>query len=96
MHEEMVAKQAEPLTWQRRLRRWMREHRPRLHMMPGFVTLYPIVQRAMHRVGLHKTVRIGPMMEDGAVIEKCNWCGISRIVTNYEMQRMANSLRLTD
>jgi hypothetical protein len=96
MRDEMMAQQAEPMTLRRRLRLWMRDHRPRLHMMPGFVTLYPIVQRAMHRVGLHKTIRIGPMIEDGTVIEKCNWCGISRVVTSHKMQRMAASLRPTD
>lgn len=83
---------AEVLTRRQKLRRWLREHRPRLHMMPGYVTLYPITQRAMHRVGLHKTVRIGPMWPCGTVIEKCNWCGISRTVTSHEIERFVARL----
>jgi hypothetical protein len=40
---------------------------------------YRPTARLLHRLNLHHTHRIGPM-EDGAIFEKCEWCGISRAV----------------
>ena len=86
---------AQHLTRWDHARRWLRAHRPRLRMLPFYGFMYQRTQRAMHRVGLHKTRRYGPMIEDGAVIEKCEWCGISRVVTNWEMERAAEYMRRT-
>jgi hypothetical protein len=33
--------------------------------------------RLLHRVSLHHTRRIGPL-EDGAIVHRCEWCGLSR------------------
>lgn len=41
-------------------------------------TGYRPTARLLHRLNLHHTKRIGPM-EDGAVIHKCEWCGVSRV-----------------
>lgn len=49
-------------------------------------TLYRPLSRFMHRFGLHHTRRIGPM-EDGAVIHKCEWCGVSRVDHTMESIR---------
>jgi hypothetical protein len=44
--------------------------------------------RLLHRLSLHHTRRIGPM-EDGAIIHKCEWCGVSRA------DRPMDSIRLS-
>ena len=33
--------------------------------------------RLLHRFDFHQTRRIGPL-EDGAIVHRCEWCGVSR------------------
>ncbi len=44
--------------------------------------------KLLHRFSLHHTERIGPV-EDGSILEKCNWCGISRWVYRPGWKRIS-------
>lgn len=61
----------------------------RLHQLPGYGIAYQTIQRAMHKAGLHKTHRIGPLMPGNTIIEKCSWCGISRVVDDDDRRNAA-------
>lgn len=50
-------------------------------MLKGLV--YRTTKKIMHRYNLHHTVRYGPM-EDGAIIHRCEWCGVGRVEHSME------------
>lgn len=42
--------------------------------------------KLLHHFDLHHTRRIGPM-EDGVIIHRCEWCGVSRTEVPLEVTR---------
>lgn len=39
---------------------------------------YRLWARLLHRFNLHHTRLIGPLAPDGGLVERCEWCGLSR------------------
>ena len=47
---------------------------------------YRAKSRLMHRFNLHHTRRIGPLEPHGGMVEKCDWCGLSRSIPPWEVE----------
>lgn len=44
--------------------------------------------RLLHALNLHHSRRYGPM-EDGSILERCEWCGLSRVVYRPGWKRVS-------